>query len=106
MVDLARQRLGEDADLHVAGLAEPSRAEPLPFADSEFDDVVASLVLHNLEDWSGPLAELRRVLLRAHQAPASPRYDRCLCRSSVPNRYHQRTAPCVGHSFGPAPNRL
>ena len=57
MVDLARQRLGEDADLHVADLGEP-----LPFADAEFDDVVASLVLHYLEDWSGPLAELRRVL--------------------------------------------
>jgi SAM-dependent methyltransferase len=35
---------------------------PLPFADDEFDDVVASLVLHYLEDWAGPLAELRRVL--------------------------------------------
>lgn len=57
MVDLARQRLGEEADLHVADLAEP-----LPFADAEFDDVVASLVLHYLEDWTGPLAELRRVL--------------------------------------------
>ncbi|MEU6074104.1 class I SAM-dependent methyltransferase [Micromonospora sp. NPDC047074] len=57
MVDLARQRLGEDADLHVADLSAP-----LPFADAEFDDVVASLVLHYLEDWSGPLAELRRVL--------------------------------------------
>lgn len=57
MVDLARRRLGEDADLHVADLGEP-----LPFADAEFDVVVASLVLHYLEDWSGPLAELRRVL--------------------------------------------
>ena len=57
MVDLARQRLGEDADLHVADLGAP-----LPFADDEFDDVVASLVLHYLEDWSGPLAELHRVL--------------------------------------------
>lgn len=57
MVDLARQRLGEDADLHVADLSAP-----LPFDDAEFDDVVASLVLHYLEDWSGPLAELRRVL--------------------------------------------
>ncbi|MEU4771373.1 class I SAM-dependent methyltransferase [Micromonospora sp. NPDC023644] len=57
MVDLARRRLGEDADLHVADLSTP-----LPFADAEFDDVVASLVLHYLEDWSGPLAELRRVL--------------------------------------------
>ena len=57
MVDLARQRLGEDADLHVADLARP-----LPFADAGFDDVMASLVLHYLEDWAGPLAELRRVL--------------------------------------------
>jgi SAM-dependent methyltransferase len=57
MVDLARQRLGEDADLQVADLGAP-----LPYADGEFDDVVASLVLHYLEDWSGPLAELRRVL--------------------------------------------
>ncbi len=57
MVDLARQRLGDEIDLHVADLAEP-----LPFTDSEFDDVIASLVLHYLEDWTGPLAELRRVL--------------------------------------------
>ncbi len=57
MIDLARQRLGEDADLHVADLGAR-----LPFADAEFDDVVASLVLHYLEDWSGPLGELRRVL--------------------------------------------
>lgn len=57
MVDLARQRLGHDADVRVADLAAP-----LPYADGEFDDVVASLVLHYLEDWTGPLAELRRVL--------------------------------------------
>ncbi|WP_377641342.1 class I SAM-dependent methyltransferase [Oryzobacter terrae] len=57
MVDLARERLGDDADLRVADLAAP-----LPFPDASFDDVVASLVLHYLEDWSGPLAELRRVL--------------------------------------------
>ena len=35
---------------------------PLPFPDGAFDDVVASLVLHYLEDWTAPLAELRRVL--------------------------------------------
>jgi SAM-dependent methyltransferase len=57
MIDLARARLGDDADLHVADLAAP-----LPFDDAQFDDVVASLVLHYLEDWTGPLAELRRVL--------------------------------------------
>jgi SAM-dependent methyltransferase len=57
MVALARQRLGADADLHVADLGKP-----LPFDDGAFDDVVASLVLHYLQDWTAPLAELRRVL--------------------------------------------
>lgn len=57
MVDLARRRLGADARVCVADLAEP-----LPYEDDEFDVVAASLVLHYLEDWTGPLAELRRVL--------------------------------------------
>jgi ubiquinone/menaquinone biosynthesis C-methylase UbiE len=57
MIELARQRLGEDAALHVADLSQP-----LPFADGAFDDVVTSLVLHYLQDWTAPLAELRRVL--------------------------------------------
>jgi SAM-dependent methyltransferase len=57
MMELARQRLGADADLRVADLANP-----LPFPDGAFDDVIASLVLHYLEDWTAPLAELRRVL--------------------------------------------
>ncbi len=57
MLELARRRLGDDADLQVADLSRP-----LPFPDSAFDDAVASLVLHYLEDWSAPLAELRRVL--------------------------------------------
>ncbi|MDI1462878.1 methyltransferase domain-containing protein [Catellatospora sp. KI3] len=57
MVELARERLGPDADLRVADLSLP-----LPFADGTFDDVVVSLVLHYLQDWKAPLAELRRVL--------------------------------------------
>ena len=57
MLGLARRRLGDDADLHLADLGRP-----LPFPDGAFDDVVASLVLHYLEDWTAPLAELRRVL--------------------------------------------
>jgi ubiquinone/menaquinone biosynthesis C-methylase UbiE len=57
MLELARRRLGPDADLHLADLASP-----LPFPDGAFDDVIAALVLHYLEDWTGPLAELRRVL--------------------------------------------
>lgn len=57
MLDLARQRLGDSADLCLADLSKP-----LPFADHSFDEVVSSLVLHYLEDWLSPLAELRRVL--------------------------------------------
>jgi len=57
MLELARQRLGASADLHLADLGGP-----LPFPGGAFDDVIASLVLHYLQDWAGPLAELRRVL--------------------------------------------
>ncbi|MGN6791179.1 MAG: methyltransferase domain-containing protein [Streptosporangiaceae bacterium] len=57
MLELARRRLGDDADLQVAELGSP-----LPFPDDTFDDVTASLVLHYLEDWGPALAELRRVL--------------------------------------------
>ena len=53
MVALAQGRLGTDARVLLADLAAP-----LPFSTGEFDDVVAPLVLHYLEDWSGPLAEL------------------------------------------------
>src|SRR3984885_14038890 len=57
MLELARRRLGDDADLQVADLGRP-----LPYPDGAFDDVIASLVLHYFEDWTEPLAELRRVL--------------------------------------------
>jgi SAM-dependent methyltransferase len=57
MLEQARQRLGDGADLQVADLGSP-----LPFPDGTFDDVIASLVLHYLEDWGPALAELRRVL--------------------------------------------
>lgn len=57
MLELARRRLGDGADLQVADLGSP-----LPYADDTFDDVVASLVLHYLEDWGPALAELHRVL--------------------------------------------
>lgn len=57
MVQLARERLGEDADLKVADLGAP-----LPYPDDAFDRVVASLSLHYVKDWASALAELRRVL--------------------------------------------
>ncbi|WP_043848830.1 class I SAM-dependent methyltransferase [Amycolatopsis keratiniphila] len=57
MLELARKRLGDDAELRIADISKP-----LPFPDGAFDDVIAALVLHYLEDWTAPLAEIRRVL--------------------------------------------
>lgn len=59
MLELARRRLGDGAVLHQGGLG----GDPLPFPDGAFDDAVACLVLHYLEDWKQPLADLRRVLV-------------------------------------------
>lgn len=56
MIEIARRSLPE-ADLRVHDLAEP-----LPWGAATFDTVVASLVLHYLPDWSGPLSEIHRVL--------------------------------------------
>jgi SAM-dependent methyltransferase len=48
---------GTEVELRVADLRDP-----LPFADGVFDGIVSALVLHYLRDWSGVLAEMRRVL--------------------------------------------
>lgn len=57
MVALARERLTVEADLRVADLTQP-----LPYDTEAFDDPLTVLVLHYFEDWSQPLAELRRVV--------------------------------------------
>lgn len=57
MLAIARERLGPATDLRVADFAAP-----LPYADATFDVCVASLALHYLPDWDGPLRELLRVL--------------------------------------------
>jgi SAM-dependent methyltransferase len=57
MLALAKWRLGHNVALHVADLKDP-----LPFDDDAFDIVIASLVLHYLEDWGPTLTEFRRVL--------------------------------------------
>ena len=58
MARLARDRVGDRARIVVGDLSEP-----LTFAaDASVDLVVASLVLHYLADWAGPLAEFHRVL--------------------------------------------
>jgi ubiquinone/menaquinone biosynthesis C-methylase UbiE len=61
MVALARNALGDKARLLVADLSQP-----LTFAaDHSFDLVVASLVLHYVEDWRHVFRELHRVLAPA-----------------------------------------
>jgi len=57
MLALARRRLGETVPL-----LELDLRDPMPFGTGTFDDVVASLVLHYLEDWGPTLTEVRRVL--------------------------------------------
>jgi SAM-dependent methyltransferase len=58
MLDIARSRVGDSAELRHHDLAEP-----LTFLeDASVDLVVASLVFHYLRDWVAPLRELHRVL--------------------------------------------
>lgn len=59
MANLARQRLGQQAVIHVADLAQPLSM----CADGSFDLVAASLVLHYLEHWEPTLREFSRVLV-------------------------------------------
>jgi SAM-dependent methyltransferase len=58
LLAIARGRLGPSVKLHKADLADP-----LPFALNSFDAVLASLVMHYLQDWGPVLAEFRRVLV-------------------------------------------
>lgn len=58
MLTLARQRLGDGVELCLADLNDP-----LPFEEGSFDDVIASLVLHYLKDWTPALTEMHRVLV-------------------------------------------
>ena len=95
MIDLARQRLGADADLHVADLGRP-----LPFGDGAFDDVVVSLVLHYLPDWTAPLAELRRVLRPGGRLLLSVNHPRILEASDPSADYFSVTQYSDEYTFG------
>ncbi len=57
MVEIARDRLGQLATFSVGDLSEP-----LPFESGSFDVVVASLVMHYIEEWTPVLKEVLRVL--------------------------------------------
>lgn len=65
----ARRRRGGDARLQQADLNSP-----LPFPGNAFDDVIASLVLHYLEDGTARLAKLRRVLTPGGRLIASVKH--------------------------------
>ncbi|MCC0097606.1 methyltransferase domain-containing protein [Streptomyces flavotricini] len=123
MLALARRRLGDDVALHVVDLSDP-----LPFDDDAFDDVVASLVLHYLEDWGPTLAELRRVLrpggrlivsvshpfvAYAHRDPrpdyhatTSYNFDWILNGQSVPMKFWRRPLHAMTGAFTTAGFRL
>jgi ubiquinone/menaquinone biosynthesis C-methylase UbiE len=72
MLALARERLG-----NAAAFLEADLAAPLPFADGAFDRVLAALVLHYIEDWSGPLREFRRVLVPGGKLVISTHHPFC-----------------------------
>jgi ubiquinone/menaquinone biosynthesis C-methylase UbiE len=57
-LEQARLRLGPDVPLHQADLAKP-----LPLPDNAFYVVLASLVMHYIEDWHTTLTEFHRVLV-------------------------------------------
>lgn len=58
MVELARERLGNDVDIRLANLAEP-----LDFLEDEsFDVIVSGLVLDYVNDWTALFHEFSRVL--------------------------------------------
>lgn len=58
MVRLARQRLGNKAQVVRAALEDP-----LDFAaDASFDIIVSALVMHYVKDWEPPLREFYRVI--------------------------------------------
>jgi ubiquinone/menaquinone biosynthesis C-methylase UbiE len=95
MVALARQRLGQEADLQVADLSKP-----LPYDDGAFDDVVVSLVLHYLQDWTAPLAELRRVLKPGGRLLLSVNHPRILESSDPDADYFSVTQYSEEYTFG------
>ncbi|EWT02064.1 methyltransferase [Intrasporangium oryzae NRRL B-24470] len=94
MLELARQRLGDDADLLVADLSRP-----LPFANAAFDDVVVSLVLHYLQDWTAPLSELRRVLKPGGRLLLSVNHPRILESSDPSADYFSVTQYSEEYTF-------
>lgn len=83
MVRLAQARLGDRAQVLVGDLGVPLAFAP----DASFDLVVASLVLHYLRDWVGPLRELRRVLVENGAVVFSTHHPTMDAREHSPEDY-------------------
>ncbi len=58
MLELARERLGEDADLRLIDMTQPMSM----FQEEQFDFINAPLCLDYIEDWRKLFAEFNRVL--------------------------------------------
>ncbi len=69
MVDLARARLGDRAEIIHTDLSEA-----LPFADETFDVILCALVIHHLEDRAACLREFFRVLKPGGRAVVSTQH--------------------------------
>lgn len=83
MLEIARSRVGDDAELHHHDLAEP-----LTFLDDRSVDlVVASLVFHYLRDWVTPLRELHRVLRPSGSVVMSIHHPAWDWRNHCPENY-------------------
>lgn len=86
MLEIARSRVGDSAELHHHDLAEP-----LTFLeDANVDLVVASLVFHNLHDWVGPLPELHGILRPTGSVVMSGQATYGDLLASPPYRGHRR----------------
>ena len=83
MVELVRTRMGNRARIHVADLARPLAFVP----DSSVDLVVASLVLHYIRDWQGPLGEFYRVLRPSGSVVFSTHHPAWDWRNHCPDDY-------------------
>src|SRR5262249_33321929 len=83
MVRLARERNGSTARIELADLAQPLTFAP----DATFDIVVASLVLHYVEDWTAALREFNRVLNPAGKVVLSTHHPTKDWRAHSPDDY-------------------
>ncbi len=97
LLEIAARRLGPAVVLRRADLGEP-----LPLAGGSFELVVASLVLHYLEDWAPVLSEFHRVLVPGGRLVVSthhPSWITMLLAGGITSR------STSGHRNGPRPGR-